>query len=296
MKRTNFIKSLLAISMMSPLETLANNLSENGTIMPVLFIGHGNPMNAIEDNEFSAYWKKLGKEIPQPTAILCISAHWLTKGTYITAMNNPRTIHDFGGLPQELFDVQYPVPGNPQLARDTKSIITSTEIQLDQEWGLDHGAWSVIKPMYPEANVPVLQMSIDYNKSGQYHYDLAQELLSLRKKGVLIIGSGNMIHNLGMVGAPEGEPVTMENFKKEFGYDWALEMNETFKTHIINKNHQALINYEKMGKSAKMAIPTPDHYYPLLYTLGLQKDNEAIQIFNDKCIGGSLSMTSIKIG
>ncbi len=269
-----------------PLQSLGNSLPENGQKMPVLFIGHGNPMNAIEDNEFSLQWRKLGKEIPKPKAILCISAHWLTKGTHITTMDQPRTIHDFGGLPQQLFDVQYPAPGDSVLAQGTQTLIKSTKIELDHEWGLDHGCWSVVKQMYPDADIPVLQLSIDYQKPGQYHYDLADELASLRKKGVLIIGSGNMVHNInkGNFNMPSSR------------YDWALEMNEVFKNYITIGDHTSLIRYEKLGNSVKLAVPTPDHYYPLLYALGLQEKNEKITIFNDKCVFGSLSMTSIKIG
>ncbi|MCB0852256.1 MAG: 4,5-DOPA dioxygenase extradiol, partial [Bacteroidetes bacterium] len=167
--------------------------------MPVLFLGHGSPMNAIEENEFVQGFRKVGKEITKPNAILCISAHWETKGTFVTAMENPRTIHDFGGFPRELFQVQYPAPGNPELAKETQQIVTTTEVGLDSNWGLDHGAWSVIKHMYPNADVPVIQLSLDYRKSPQYHYELARELAALRKKGVLIVGSGNMVHNLRMV-------------------------------------------------------------------------------------------------
>lgn len=279
---------------MKPLETLASTLQETGHKMPVLFIGHGNPMNAIEDNEFSNYWKQLAKDIPQPKAVLCISAHWLTRGTHITAMEAPKTIHDFGGFPQSLFDVEYPAPGAPKLAAETKSIITSTDVGLDHDWGLDHGTWSVVKQMYPNAQIPVLQLSIDYHKPAQYHYELGKELASLRKKGVLIIGSGNMVHNLrrAQLSAPQLDD---KGEVAEFGFDWAIEMNENFKKHIVNGNHQALVDYEKMGKAATLAIPTPDHYYPLLYSLALQETNEEASIFNDKCIAGSLSMTSVKI-
>ena len=167
--------------------------------MPVLFLGHGSPMNAIEENEFVQGFRNVGKEIPKPNAVLCISAHWETKGTYVTAMEKPKTIHDFGGFPKELYEVQYPAPGNPELANETKSIVKKTEIGLDVNWGLDHGAWSVIKHMYPNADVPVIEMSLDYSQSPQHHYELAKELAPLRKKGVLIVGSGNMVHNLRMV-------------------------------------------------------------------------------------------------
>lgn len=257
--------------------------------MPVLFIGHGSPMNGIEDNEFSLRWKSMGEEIPQPKAVLVVSAHWLTKGTHITAMPNPKTIHDFGGFPQALFDVQYPAPGSPELAKETKQLIQSTPVGLDHDWGLDHGTWTVVRHMYPKANIPVLQLSIDYHKPPHYHYDLARELSVLRNKGVLIIGSGNMVHNLRMIDwSKVAEP--------EFGYDWAIELNEKFKEKIIQFDHASLIDYTKLGASAHYAIPTPDHYYPLLYVLGLREKDEQAYFFNDKAVMGSLTMTSVKLG
>lgn len=257
--------------------------------MPVLFLGHGSPMNAIEENEFVANFRKVGREIPQPKAILCVSAHWETKGTYVTAMDNPRTIHDFGGFPKKLFDVQYPAPGSPELARETKNLVQSTSIGLDEKWGLDHGAWSVIKHLYPDADVPVIQMSIDYSKPAQYHYDLARELNALRKRGVLIVGSGNMVHNLGMVAWDKLN-------EDEYGFDWALEADEKMKKFIRDCDHQQLINYRNQGKAFDLAIPTPEHYLPLLYALSLQDTDEEVKLFNDKAIGGSLSMTSVLIG
>jgi 4,5-DOPA dioxygenase extradiol len=246
-------------------------------------------MNGIEDNEFSRTWMKFGKEIPKPKAVLVISAHWLTNGTHVTAMNNPKTIHDFGGFPQALFDVQYPAKGNPELAKLTSDLITTTQVGLDHEWGLDHGTWTVVRHMYPNADIPVLQLSIDYNKPPQYHFDLAKQLQSLRKKGVLIIGSGNMVHNLGMVAWDKLQ-------ESEYGFDWAIEMNQIFKEKISNRDFQSLIQYEKLNAVAKLAIPTPDHYYPLLYTLALQDNQDEISFFNDKAVGGSLTMTSVKWG
>ena len=258
-------------------------------LMPVLFLGHGSPMNAIEENEFVTGWKNIGKTIPIPVAILCISAHWETRGTLVTAMENPMTIHDFGGFPQALFDVQYPAPGNPELARETKSLITKTEIGLDEKWGLDHGAWTVIKHLYPDANVPVIQMSLDYYQSPTYHYELAKELSSLRKKGVLIIGSGNMVHNLGLV---DWDKLNAD----EYGFDWAIEANEKIKKFILSNDHKQLINFKSQGRVFDMAIPTPEHYLPLLYALALKEENEKVSIFNDKAVAGSLTMTSVKIG
>lgn len=257
--------------------------------MPILFIGHGSPMNAIEDNLFSKRWQQMGKEIPVPKAVVVISAHWLTKGTAVTAMPNPKTIHDFGGFPQALFDVQYPAPGNPELAYEIQNMITNPSVDLDHEWGLDHGTWSVVKHMYPNADIPVLQLSIDYYKPASYHYELAKQLLNLRRKGVLIIGSGNMVHNLGMV-------AWNKLSETEYGFDWALEMNTIFKDKIANNAHKELINYEKLHKAAKLAVPTPDHYYPLLYVLAMQSENDSVTFFNDKVVGGSLTMTSVKIG
>ena len=259
--------------------------------MPILFVGHGSPTNAIEDNEFTERWKKMSTEIPVPKAVLIVSAHWLTKGTYVTAMEHPKTIHDFGGFSQELFDVEYPAPGSPEVAKETVSIIHSTTVGMDHDWGLDHGAWSVVKQMYPKANIPMLQLSIDYNKPAQYHYDLAKQLASLRSKGVLILSSGNMVHNLRMISVPGGD---FSKINTEYGFDWAHEMNTIFKDKISNGDHKALIEYEKLSKSASLAIPTPDHYYPLIYTLALQDKNEVPTFFNDKAIGGSLTMTSVK--
>jgi len=268
---------------------ITDAFKEEDEKLPILFMGHGSPMNAIEDNVFSQKWLAMGKEIPKPKAVLCISAHWLTKGTQITAMEHPKTIHDFGGFPKALFDVQYNAPGNPELARQTKELIKSTNVGLDHDWGLDHGTWSVVRQMYPDANIPVLQLSIDYNQPASYHYQLAKELASLRKKGVLIMGSGNMVHNLGMVAWDKmNEP--------DFGYDWAIEMNEKFKKDILDGNHEALINYQNYGIAGKNAIPTPDHYYPLMYILGLIEKNEKVTLFNDKVLMGSLTMTSVKVG
>lgn len=254
--------------------------------MPILFVGHGSPMNAIETNEFVKEWQNTGKTLPKPNAILCISAHWETKGTMISGMEKPPTIHDFGGFPKPLFDVQYPAPGSPALAGEIKELLMPTPSQLDYSWGLDHGCWSVVKNMYPQANVPVLQMSMDINKSPKEHYALAKELATLRKKGVLIIGSGNMVHNLRMLNWQ----------RQETGYDWAIEANKNFKNLIMDRNYDALINYQALGSEAKLAIPTPEHYLPLLYVLGLKEEQEDVSFFNDSLLMGSISMTSLKIG
>ncbi len=259
---------------------------ENQETMPVLFIGHGSPMNAIELNEFSRGWQQVGKSLPTPRAILCISAHWETRGTFVTAAEKPRTIHDFGGFPQELYEVQYPAPGSPALANETRQLISDTEVGLDSSWGLDHGAWSVIKHLYPDARIPVVQLSLDYTKSPQQHYEMARQLARLRRKGVLIIGSGNLVHNLRTI-----------NWRMpETGFDWAMEADSQIRNRIKEGNHQALMNYKQAGGAFNMAIPTPEHFIPLIYTLALQNKNEEATFFNAKTIMGSISMTSVKIG
>jgi 4,5-DOPA dioxygenase extradiol len=272
---------------LSAFKRFTEDLTPQDYTMPVLFIGHGSPMNGIEDNEFSQRWKKMAQEIATPKAVLVVSAHWFTRGTKITAMDFPQTIHDFGGFPKELFAVQYPAAGDAALAKETAALIKTTEVELDHDWGLDHGTWTIIRHMYPAANIPVLQLSIDYTKGPAYHYELAQELTALRKKGVLIVGSGNMVHNLRMV-----------DWKliNGGGYDWTHTINEKFKELILNRDHQPLINYQTLGKEALLAIPTVEHYLPLLYTLGLQGKAEEASFFNDKMVGGSLTMTSVKIG
>jgi len=274
---------------LSQFRHFTQGLPQQEYLMPVLFIGHGSPMNGIEDTEFSRGWKKMAKEIPSPAAVLVVSAHWFTRGTQITAMDFPKTIHDFGGFPQALFDVQYNAPGNPALAKETASMIVSTQVELDHDWGLDHGTWTVVRHMYPEANIPVLQLSIDYTKGPKFHYDLAKELYALRKKGVLIIGSGNMVHNLRMVAWDKLN-------EDQYGYDWAIQINSQFKSLIESRDHSSLIHYTRLGKEALLSIPTPEHYLPLLYTLGVGTEKDSISFFNDKAVGGSLTMTSVKIG
>jgi 4,5-DOPA dioxygenase extradiol len=256
--------------------------------MPVLFIGHGSPMNAIEENEFVAGWQKLGKELPKPQAVLCISAHWETRGTWVTAMEKPVTIHDFGGFPQELYRVQYPAPGSPELACLTKDLVKIAEVNFDDKWGFDHGCWSIVRHLYPGAEVPVIQLSLDYYQSPQYHFDLARELSSLRKKGILIIGSGNMVHNLRLV---DWEKIDVA----DYGFDWAIEASEKMKKYILNGDFTQLINFRSQGSAFGLAIPTPEHFLPLLYSLALKVEDESISIFNDKAVAGSLTMTSLKI-
>lgn len=293
MNRKHFLKLLAltpltgAAMKLNDLELITSNF-ETTEQMPVLFMGHGSPMNAIEENQFVTGFRTVAKTLPTPTAILCISAHWYTNGTKVTAMEMPKTIHDFGGFPKELFDVQYPAKGSPILAEETKKLLVPTTVEMNHDWGLDHGAWSVIKHLYPAANIPVIQLSIDYTKPAQYHYELAQKLTALRKKGILIIGSGNIIHNLRLVDFPNMN-------KDNYGYDWAIEARETINNHLLSGNYQALIDYQKMDKAIQLAIPTPDHYLPLIYTLGLQEKGEKLELFNDKLMAGSLSMTSVKI-
>ena len=250
--------------------------------MPVLFLGHGSPMNAIEENEFVQGWRVIGKTLPKPNAVLCVSAHWETKGTFVTAMERPKTIHDFGGFPEELYKVQYPAPGSPELAEEIKSKIKKTEV------GLDHGAWSVVKHLYPDADVPVIELSLDYSQSPQYHFELARELSSLRKKGVLIVGSGNMVYNLRMVDWRRLN-------ESDYGFDWAIEASEKMKKFILSGDYKQLINYQSQGKEFDLAVPTPEHFLPLLYTLALKEESEDVTLFNDKAVGGSLTMTSVKI-
>ena len=257
--------------------------------MPVLFVGHGSPMNAIEENEFSTGWREMGKKIPRPSAILCVSAHWQSKGTMVTAMQKPETIHDFGGFPRELYEVQYPAPGSPELAKATKETVRERVIELDRSWGLDHGAWSVIRRMYPDADVPVVELSLDYQLSPQQHYDLARELAPLRRKGILIIGSGNMVHNLGLV--------SWEHLNTPgYAFDWAMEAGEAMKSHIMSGDHSPLINYGSQGRAFRLAVPTPEHFLPLLYALALKGSDEPVELFNDRPVAGSLTMTSVRIG
>ena len=269
-----------------------NRLSKgftNTPKMPVLFVGHGSPMNAIEENDFVKGFRNAASSIPKPNAILCISAHWLTNGTKLTAMSMPQTIHDFGGFPQALFDVQYPAPGSPELAKETQKLLAPTHVDLDEAWGLDHGTWSVLKHFYPEADIPVIQLSIDYGKPMQYHFDLARQLQSLREKGVLIIGSGNIVHNLGRVDFGRINDIG-------YGYDWAMEARSYINQHLVDGNFQAIIDYQKGPSAMQLAVPTPDHYIPLLYSLGLKTKDEELSLFNDALLAGSLSMTSVRIG
>ena len=253
-------------------------------VLPVLFVGHGSPMNAIEDNEFTREWEVIGKNLHNPKAILCISAHWQTKGTMVTAMDKPQTIHDFGGFPEELFKKEYPAPGSLEFAKQTKELVKKTSVGLDNDWGLDHGTWSVLAKMFPKADIPTFQLSLDYTQAPEYHYELAKELQELRRKGVLIIGSGNIVHNLRMT-----------SFDKTDGFDWAIEFDNKIKTALEDKDHKSIIHYENYGSIAKLSIPTNEHYLPMLYAIALQGKNEKISFFNAKNLAGSISMRSIII-
>jgi 4,5-DOPA dioxygenase extradiol len=260
--------------------------------MPVLFLGHGSPMNAIGDNEYRRSWELLGAEfgskMPMPQLILCISAHWLTEGWWLTAMDKPKTIHDFGGFPQELFDQQYPVPGDAGAARAIGQLVrqrASAPLGLDLSgWGLDHGAWSVLKPMFPKADIPVLQLSMDYNRAPEDHYALAGQLKALRDRGVLIVGSGNIVHNLRQMqrGASGSQ-----------AFDWALEFDQTIGGYLQQGNLDALQNFQKLGQLAKMAQPTHEHYLPLLYSAGAVDSGERLRFFNTSFQMGSISMRSV---
>lgn len=293
MDRKQFIKlfSLIPFAGMNMKLSELNEFSQQLPAtekMPALFLGHGSPMNAIEENEYVSGFRTIAKALPKAKAVICISAHWYTKGTMVTAMPKPKTIHDFGGFPEALYKVQYPAPGSPDLAKQTKELIKKASVGLDETWGLDHGAWSVLKHVFPNADVPVIQLSIDYTKDAQWHFDLAKELQSLRNKGILIVGSGNIIHNL--------YDAAFDRINENFGYDWAIEAREKTNALLLKGDFDQLIHYEKLGKPLQKAVPTPDHYLPLIYTLGLKNEKDKLELFNDKLLAGSLSMTSVKIG
>jgi 4,5-DOPA dioxygenase extradiol len=272
---------------MGGLNTLAKDLGEmkNTDRMPVLFVGHGSPMNAIEDNKYSRTWKDLGSSLPAPSAVLSVSAHWISNGTTkVTAMDRPQTIHDFGGFPKELFDVQYPAPGSPELAEETIKLLKNSHVEPDKTWGLDHGTWSVLAKMYPDAKIPVYQLSIDYSKPPEFHFQLMKDLQVLRSKGVLMIGSGNMVHNLSML-KMTGEP-----------FDWSIEFDSLMTGFIDKRDFQSVVNFQKTGNLAKLAHPTYDHFLPLLYTLGMITEKDELSYFNQGFDYGSISMKSLLAG
>jgi 4,5-DOPA dioxygenase extradiol len=263
---------------------------QSSDLMPVLFIGHGNPMNAIEDNVFSRTWRDVGKKLPKPQAIVCISAHWETWGTSVTAMHNPRTIHDFGGFPQALYEAQYSASGNAQLAVMIKEAVKTTEIGLNEDWGLDHGCWSVLIQMFPDADIPVVQVSLDYTQPASFHYTLGKELAFLRSEGILILGSGNMVHNLRRMA------MVSDDFNQPFAFDWAMEASKTLKQLILKEDFDALVDYQSISEEMLLAAPTPEHYLPLLYSLAVKQPGDSIALFNDEILAGSVGMTSLVIG
>lgn len=255
--------------------------------MPALFIGHGSPINAIADNAFTRKLEEEGEQLLnlQPEAVLVISAHWLTSGTYVTVNPNPQTIHDFTGFPEELYRIQYPAPGSPASAAETINAVKMIDIKEDTNWGLDHGVWSVLRHMFPLANIPVFQLSIDYRKPPQYHFNLANELKSLRDKGIIVIGSGNIVHNLLLI--------DVEDNAKPFG--WAVEYDNYVKGYLVTKDYNALLDYTKFG-NAYLAVPTPDHYYPMIYTLGASDKEEELNFIYEEIQNASISMRSFRIG
>lgn len=255
--------------------------------MPAVFIGHGNPLNALDDNAYTRGWAKLGEIVPRPRAVLCISAHWYVETAAVTAMRNPRTIHDFGGFPRELYEVDYPAQGSPELAGRVVRLLAPTPIEKDQRWGLDHGTWSILIHTYPEADVPVVQLSIDATKKPDWHYALATQLRPLRDEGVLIIGSGNIVHNLHAYswGRRVAEP-----------YDWAVRFETAARELLIENRFEPLIAYERMGPDAVLAAPTPDHYLPLLYVLAQHQSGEPLSFPVEGFDGGSISMLAVQVG
>lgn len=252
------------------------------TRMPVVFIGHGTPMNAIEDNEFTRSWKEIAKRIPTPKAILSLSAHWFTKGTKIMNDEAPRTIHDMYGFPKELYEILYHCPGATKIAKLSKEMITE-ETEYDNSWGIDHGTWSVLVHMYPNCEIPVYQISIDATAASNVHYQIGRELRNLRDQGILLLGSGNIVHNLRILDFNE---------HLDSGYDWAYEFDNLIKEHILKKDHKPIINYQEFGRISKLSVPTTDHYNPLLYVLGSTYDEDTVRVYNDKCVFGSISMSS----
>lgn len=292
MNRSRFLKTLGLL----PIIPSAMKLNELGRLaesfnpsskMPVWFIGHGNPMNALFDNAFTKSLNQMGKSLKEkPNAILVISAHWLTKGTFVSVSPHPETIYDFGGFPEALYHVKYPASGSPEYAKETKRIITSTSVKEDENWGLDHGAWTILKHLFPNADIPVFQLSIDFYQSPQKHFLLGQELKSLREKGVLIVGSGNIVHNLGIVDFSDAaKPM-----------DWAVEFDEIVKAKINARLFNDLINYPNLGKTAAIAVPSNDHYLPMLYSLGLADNNEGIKFTFEEIQNGSISMRCFQVG
>jgi len=256
-----------------------------GARMPVVFFGHGSPMNTLEHNQYTEVWRRLGESIPTPQAILCVSAHWYTEGTAVTAMSRPKTIHDFYGFPQALFDVQYPAPGEPKLASRVRELLAPLEVGLDESWGLDHGTWSVLKHAYPKADVPVIQLSIDGRQGPRFHYDTGRRLAALRDEGTLVVGSGNVVHNLRLMKRGGGQ-----------AFDWAVRFNEKIREALASRDHDTLVDFAKLGEDARLSVPTPEHYLPLLYIAGLQGADETMSFPVDGYDLGSISMLTAAAG
>ena len=255
--------------------------------MPAIFFGHGNPLNAIQRNEYTSAWRKIGETIRRPGAILCVSAHWYIPGTFVTAMSYPRTIHDFGGFPHELYQVRYPAPGSPRLAERVRELLAPLPVRFDHSWGLDHGTWSVLCHVFPYADVPVVQLSIDETRPASFHYELARQLEPLRDEDVLVIGSGNVVHNLHTYawGRHSAEP-----------FDWAVRFEEEIMSYLLAAEHAAVVAYENVGNDALLAVPTPEHYLPLLYVIGLRRRSDRITFPVKGVDGGSISMLAVQIG
>lgn len=254
--------------------------------MPAVFIGHGSPMNTLEHNRYTETWRRLGESLPKPKAILAISAHWFIRGTAVTAMERPRTIHDFGGFPKELYAVQYPAPGDPSLAACVRDLLAPVDVHLDDTWGLDHGTWSVLAHVFPAADVPVMQLSLDATQSPKFHYELAARLAPLRDEGVLIVGSGNVVHNLGRIQWADDAPP----------YDWAVRFSDKVRDLLATRDHESLIVFETLGADARVSVPTPDHYLPLLYVIAQQGRDEAVSFPVDGIEYGSVGMLAVAVG
>lgn len=256
-------------------------------LLPAIFFGHGNPMNALQQNAWTEGWAELGRSIPRPKAVLCISAHWYVPETAVTAMTQPRTIHDFGGFPPELFQVEYPAPGDPALARRVQALLAPLPVRLDEQWGLDHGAWAVLCHVFPQADVPLVQLSLDASKPAAFHYALGKQLAPLRAEGVLIVGSGNLVHNLRAYAW--GQPSVG-------AYDWAARFEQQARALMLADDVAPLIQYEQLGRDALLSIPTPEHYLPLLYVLALRQPGEDISFPSEGMDGGSISMLTVRVG
>jgi 4,5-DOPA dioxygenase extradiol len=256
-------------------------------LMPAIFFGHGNPLNALAQNSYTEGWTSIGRSIPRPKAVLSVSAHWYLSYCAVTSNPAPPTIHDFGGFPRELYQVQYPAPGNPDLARQVQGLLAPVSARLDDGWGLDHGTWAVLRHVFPEAHIPVLQLGIDGTQPPRFHYDLGRKLAPLREEGVLVVGSGNLVHNLTAYawGDREARP-----------FDWAVRFEERLQEALLQNDDETLVDYRRFGRDAALAVPTPDHYLPLLYVLGLRREQEPVTFPIRGVDGGSVSMLAVRVG